>query len=111
MLVRQCDPLRQYVEAEAYPLRMRLKRTSQAATDAAGHTGVNVMSAAKQEVEALLDKLPDDCTLEDVQYHIYVLEKVQRGVQSADRDGTVSQAEAQARLAKWRMKWSGRRRR
>ena len=60
------------------------------------------MSAAKQEVEALLDKLPDDCTLEDVQYHLYVLEKIQRGGHSAEESGTVSQADAEARLAKWR---------
>ena len=32
------------------------------------------MSAAKQEVEALLRKLPDECTLEDIQYHLYVVE-------------------------------------
>lgn len=41
------------------------------------------MSAAKQEVEALLRKLPDECTLEDIQYHLYVIEKVQRGIQIA----------------------------
>ncbi|MBP7053382.1 MAG: hypothetical protein KBE65_20425 [Phycisphaerae bacterium] len=27
------------------------------------------MSTAKNEVQSLLQKLPDDCTLEDVQYH------------------------------------------
>ncbi len=62
------------------------------------------MSAAKQEVEALLEKLPDDCTLEDVQYHLYVLEKIQRGTAAAEQHGAVSQADAEARLAKWRTK-------
>ena len=42
------------------------------------------MSAAKQEVEALLKKLPDECTLEDIQYHLYVIEKVQRGIEAAE---------------------------
>ena len=60
------------------------------------------MSVVKQEVEALLEKLPDDCTFEDVQYHLYVLEKIQRGIEAAEQHGTVSQAEAEARLAKWR---------
>lgn len=60
------------------------------------------MSAAKQEVEALLEKLPDDCTLEDVQYHLYVLEKIRRGEKAAKEHGVASQAEAEARLAKWR---------
>ncbi len=34
------------------------------------------MSTAKEEVRTLLDKLPDDCSLEDVQYHLYVVEKI-----------------------------------
>ncbi len=59
------------------------------------------MSAAKQEVQELLDKLPDDCTLEDVQYHLYVIEKVQRGIEAANEHGTVSQEEAEQRLAEW----------
>tara|TARA_R110002095_G_scaffold188608_1_gene166105 strand:+ start:340 stop:528 length:189 start_codon:yes stop_codon:yes gene_type:complete len=59
------------------------------------------MSAAKQEVEALLRKLPDECTLEDIQYHLYVIEKVQRGIDVAERSGAVSQEDAEQRLAKW----------
>jgi hypothetical protein len=59
------------------------------------------MSAAKQEVEALLKKLPDECTLEDIQYHLYVIEKIQRGIEAADKQGTVSQADAEQRLSKW----------
>jgi hypothetical protein len=59
------------------------------------------MSAAKQEVLALLEKLPEDCSLEDVQYHLYVIEKVQRGIQAANDRGSVPQDEAEQRLAKW----------
>ena len=58
------------------------------------------MSVAKKEVQALLDKLPDDCSLEDVQYHLYVMEKVQRGIQAANDHGSVSQEEAEQRLSK-----------
>ena len=59
------------------------------------------MSAAKQEVQALLDKLPDDCTLEDVQYHLYVIEKVRRGIEAAEAHGAVEQEEAEKRLSRW----------
>ena len=59
------------------------------------------MSAAKQEVQALLNKLPDDCSLEDVQYHLYVIEKIQRGIKAANDHGSVWQNEAEQRLAKW----------
>ena len=41
------------------------------------------MSTAKEEVEALLEKLPDDCSLEDIQYHLYVIEKVRSLSQQA----------------------------
>ena len=59
------------------------------------------MSAAKQEVEALLKKLPDECTLEDIQYHLYVIEKVQRGIQAAEQHGELTQEQAEQRLARW----------
>ena len=59
------------------------------------------MSTAKQEVEQLLHKLPENCSLEDVQYHIYVLDKVRRGLEEARQQGTLSQQEAEARLGPW----------
>jgi hypothetical protein len=34
------------------------------------------MNTAKDEVRELLDKLPENCSLEDVQYHLYVIEKI-----------------------------------
>ena len=38
------------------------------------------MSTAKEEVHALLTKLPDDCSLEDIVFHLYVIEKVRNGL-------------------------------
>jgi len=48
-----------------------------------------------------LHKLPDNCSLEDIQYHLYVLEKVQRGLDEARSNATLSQEEAEKRLGKW----------
>ena len=59
------------------------------------------MGTAKEEVEALLSKLPDDCSIEDIQYHLYVIEKVRKGLESADSQGTVTQEEVERRLGKW----------
>lgn len=59
------------------------------------------MSTAKEEVEELLGKLPPDCSLEDIQYHLYVLDKVRGGLEAADVEGAVSQEDAEARLSKW----------
>jgi hypothetical protein len=57
------------------------------------------MSSAQQAVEQLLQKLPDDCSLEDVQYHLYVLEKVRNGLDDARRNGTLSQEQIESRLS------------
>ncbi|HET9180707.1 MAG TPA: hypothetical protein VFP59_01130 [Candidatus Angelobacter sp.] len=57
--------------------------------------------SAKQEVRTLLDKLPDNCSIEDIQYHLYVLEKVRRRLDDAALGNTISQEDAEARLSKW----------
>jgi hypothetical protein len=59
------------------------------------------MLTVKEDVATLLDTLPDDCSVEDIQYHLYVLEKVRRGLERADTEGTYTQEEAEARLSKW----------
>lgn len=62
------------------------------------------MKTVKQEISLLLNNLPDDCSLEEVQYHIYVLEKVRQALDVADRDRTLSQDEAENLLSKWLIK-------
>ena len=59
------------------------------------------MSTAKEEVQELLRRLPDDCSLEDVQYHLYVIEKVRNGLEVARAQGTIRQEEVEQRLSKW----------
>jgi hypothetical protein len=59
------------------------------------------MSTAKAEVKSLLDHLPDDASFEDIQYHLYVLDKVKRGVSRADSEGTMTHEEVRERLGKW----------
>jgi len=47
------------------------------------------MHRPKQDVELLLNNLPDDCSVEDIQYHLYVLDKVRRGLEEARINGTL----------------------
>ena len=42
------------------------------------------MQPAKKTVAALLERLPDDCSIEDVLYHLYVIQKVEAGLADAD---------------------------
>ena len=59
------------------------------------------MQTAKQEVSDLLKRLPDDCTLEDVQYHLYVLQKIERGLKDAAEGRVYTQEEAEKMMDKW----------
>jgi len=57
--------------------------------------------SAKQEVQSLLETLPDNCSIEDIQYHLYILEKVRRGLEDAKEGRVISQEEVESRLGKW----------
>lgn len=57
--------------------------------------------SAKEQVSALLKGLPDDCSLEDIQYHLYVLEKVKAGREEAERLGILAQEEVEKKFSKW----------
>lgn len=59
------------------------------------------MSKVKQQALEVISALPDDCTYEDIQYHLYVREKVERGVQAIDERRVVSHAEAEQRIKGW----------
>jgi hypothetical protein len=59
------------------------------------------MSSPKSEVTSMLDTLSDDSTFEDIQYHLYVLEKVRRGIDRAATEGGVPHDQVKERLAKW----------
>ena len=42
------------------------------------------MHTAKETVRRLLDDLPDNASMEDIQYHIYVREKLERGLRDVE---------------------------
>ena len=60
------------------------------------------MGTPKQEVEALLQRLPDDCTFEDIQYHLYVLEKIRRGLEDIEAGRVVPHDEVVREFERWR---------
>lgn len=59
------------------------------------------METAKEQVEEILKTLPDDASLEDIQYHIYVRQKIEQGLADVEAGRVVSHSEVQQRLAKW----------
>ncbi|MCJ7578394.1 MAG: hypothetical protein MUO91_08075 [candidate division Zixibacteria bacterium] len=59
------------------------------------------MQTAKYEVSELLKRLPEDCSLEDIQYHLYVLQKIERGLQDVKEGRIYTQEEVEKLMAKW----------
>ena len=59
------------------------------------------ISADKTEAVEMIKKLPDDATLEDIQHHLFVLEKIKLGQQRLVSEGSISQAVMEQDLAKW----------
>ena len=68
--------------------------------DTESKTGAASLSA-KDQVRAMLDNIPDDVTLEDIQYHLHVVVKITRSEGRADREGWIPHEEVERRLAKW----------
>ena len=59
------------------------------------------MKTAKDEVRDLLDELPDDASLEDIQYHIYVRQKIEKSLATASEGRVLSQEEVEKRMSGW----------
>ncbi len=59
------------------------------------------MSVVREEVESMLARLPKDVTIEDVQYHLYVINKVRKGLESVKQDGGLTQEQVEERLSEW----------
>ena len=60
------------------------------------------MQPAKATVRELLERLPDDCSLDDILYHLYVVQKIELGLADATSGNVVPHAVAMQEL---RRKW------
>ncbi len=56
---------------------------------------------SKQEVLELVQGLPEEASLEDIQYHLYVLQKIRKGLEDVEEGRVVSRAEMKKRFEKW----------
>jgi predicted transcriptional regulator len=59
------------------------------------------MLTAKEEVMEILKGLPDNSTLEQIQYHLYVRQKIERGIKDIEQGRTYTQEEVERRMEKW----------
>lgn len=59
------------------------------------------MPTAKEELQELLDRLPNEVTYEEIQYHFYVRQKVNKGIQAANRGEKVSHEQVVETMRSW----------
>lgn len=59
------------------------------------------MSTVKEQLRQLLDRLPDDVTLEDIQYQLYVRQKVELGLNDLAAGRLLEQSEIEKRVEQW----------
>ncbi len=59
------------------------------------------MATAKQEARKILESLPEEASLEDIQYHLYVLQRIERGRRDVEAGRVISQEEVERRMARW----------
>jgi predicted transcriptional regulator len=59
------------------------------------------MASPKQVAREILDSLPDDCSLEEIQYRLYVRQMVEEGRQDVRKGNLVSQEEIEQDLERW----------
>jgi predicted transcriptional regulator len=50
----------------------------------------------------MLDTLPDNASWEDIQYSIYVRERIERGRSEADAGKLIHEEEIERRIERWR---------
>ena len=59
------------------------------------------MKSTKEEIRDLIEQLPEDASIEDIQYHLYVRQKIERGLKADAEGKVITQAEAEQRMARW----------
>jgi len=58
-------------------------------------------TSVKDEVLAMIQRLPPDCTLEEIQYHLYIRQLVAEGLADAEAGNTIPHEEAKRRMREW----------
>jgi predicted transcriptional regulator len=59
------------------------------------------MASAKDVARQILDGLPEDCSLQEIQYRLYVRQMIEEGRQDVEAGRVVSQEEIERDLESW----------
>ena len=53
----------------------------------------------KEKVQEIIAKMPDESTIEDIQYYLYVLQCIEEGEKDIENGNILTQEEVESRLA------------
>jgi len=59
------------------------------------------MATVKEQVIESIQALPDDCTINDIRYLIYVRDRIAEGLADLKAGRVVSREEADRRMSEW----------
>ena len=65
------------------------------------------MNAAKVKAHQIIDQLPDDCTASDILYRMYVVSKIDCGLENIKNGEVLSHAQVMKELHEWLATSSG----
>jgi len=66
------------------------------------------MVSAKQQIQAILDRVSEDASFEEILYQLYLRRKVEQGECDLEDGRAVSNEEARARVDQWLEPYAGR---
>jgi predicted transcriptional regulator len=55
----------------------------------------------KEQMLQTIQELPDDVSFDDAMERLYLMYKIERGIEQSDRGEVVSQEEARQQMARW----------
>ena len=59
------------------------------------------MQTLKQEAIDTISKMPDPSTIDEIMYRLYVIDKIRKGREAADRGEVVSTEELKKEVEQW----------
>lgn len=62
---------------------------------------VLIMETLKQEAIKAISKLPESANIDDIMYELYVIDKVKKGREAAERGDTISAEDLKKEMQTW----------
>lgn len=59
------------------------------------------MGTLKQEIIKAISKLPESANIDDIMYELYVIDKVKKGREAAERGDTISVEDLKREMQSW----------